>query len=262
MPGKYASFSILQGMHAPLRPPFLPLFLALFASFASFAAALPATAQTCTNLPWEANLTYELNTIDSPTLRTVSTVTSDALIPLAVGVPSALYLYGITNMKAFGGDQASWRYSSESGVQIVATMGVTYGLTLLLKNIIDRPRPFQAYPDCITAYGADRDGSMPSGHSAGSAALATTLSLRYPEWYVIAPSVLYALYTGFSRMNLGMHYLSDVLAGYALGVGVAVGIHLINEELFDLADPILPDKPSTIIMPGMSMNIISFSIGF
>lgn len=242
-----------------IRTPFLALFLLVFPALS---VTPPLGAQTCTDLPWEANLTYELNTINSTALRSVSTVASDALIPLAVGVPAGLYFYGILNVKAFNGDQAAWRYSSESGVQIVATMGVTYGLTLLLKNVIDRPRPFESYPDCITPYGGDRDGSMPSGHSAGSAALATSLSLRYPEWYVIAPSVLYALYTGFSRMNLGMHYLSDVLTGYALGVGVAVGIHLINEELFDLADPILPDKPSTIIMPGMSMNIISFSIGF
>ncbi|RPI66879.1 MAG: phosphatase PAP2 family protein [Ignavibacteriae bacterium] len=221
-----------------------------------------ASAQTCGTLPWEANLTYQANTIESTALRDVSKVASDALIPLAVGIPAGLYLYGITNMAAFNGDQSAWRYSSESGLQMAVTMGVTYGITLLLKNVIDRPRPYQAYPDCITNYAHDADGSMPSGHSAGSAALATSLSLRYPEWYVIAPSVLYALYTGFARMNLGMHYLSDVLAGYALGVGVAVGIHAINEELFDLADPILPDKPTTLIMPGMSMNIINISVGF
>jgi membrane-associated phospholipid phosphatase len=102
---------------------------------------------------------------------------------------------------------------------------------------------------------------MPSGHAAGSAALATTLSIRYPKWYVITPSVLYALVTGFSRLHLGVHYLTDVLAGYALGMGVAVGVNALNKQLFELADPILPSDEYTIAaMP--QFPIFAFSIAF
>lgn len=162
---------------------------------------------------------------------------SDAIYPVAIGVPVGLYLYGIMGLSD---DQNANRYAAESGLQSAVTIGVTYGMVVALKALFDRDRPFQAHPDCITPYDGSTDGSLPSGHSAGAAAIATTLSLRYPEWFVIGPSVLYALYTGISRLHLGMHYLSDVLTGYAIGAGIAWGINALNNELFNLADPILP----------------------
>ena len=220
-------------------------------------------AQDCSQLPWDANITYQANRIDGG-WRTASNIASDALLPLSIGTTTALYLHGILQINAFAGQnpQETWRYSSESGLQLGVTMGVTYGLTAAFKALFSRDRPYVAYPDCITGYASSMDGSMPSGHSAGSAALATTLSLRYPEWYVIGPSVAYALYTGFSRLNLGMHYLTDVLAGYALGVLVALGVHALNEELFDLCDPILPEQLSTHAALTTSTTLISYSISF
>lgn len=192
-----------------------------------------------TTLTWEARITYDANSIHSSGLRTASGIASDALIPLSVGVPMTLYVMGSLGAMSTDADN---RYISETGLQTAVTMGATYVVALGLKALVDRQRPYQAYPGTIVNYRDDHDGSFPSGHSAGSAALATALSLRYPHWYVIAPSVAYALYTGFSRLNLGMHYLSDVLSGYALGIGVAILINAINDDLFKLADGILPGK--------------------
>ena len=79
---------------------------------------------------------------------------------------------------------------------------------------------------------------------------------------MIGPSIAYALYTGFTRLHLGMHYLSDVLAGYALGVGVALGVNALNSELFDLMDPILPSVSphgSAMMMPPGHIPIVAMS---
>lgn len=220
-------------------------------------------AQDCSNLPWEANLTYRANSFESVTIRGMSKVASDALLPLSIGIPVGLYMYGALRIGNDG--NVDYRYTAESGLQTFVTMGATYGVVLLLKNIIDRPRPYQAHTDCITNYRDDADGSMPSGHSAGAAALATSLCLRYPEWYVIAPSVAYALYTGFARMNLGMHYLSDVLVGYAIGVGIALVVNALNDALFDLAAPILPPDGGIILLsmtPTQSVPVFSMTIPF
>ncbi|MBI2793690.1 MAG: phosphatase PAP2 family protein [Ignavibacteria bacterium] len=196
-------------------------------------------------MPWEANLVYKLNTIESAGLHTTTVVASDALLPLMIGTPVLLYAYGGLPLAVFDDTEYGYRYAAESGLQLAVTSAATYGITLILKEIVGRPRPYQAYPECITGYETDSDGSWPSGHSAGSAALATTLSLRYPKWYVIAPSALYALYTGFSRMHLGMHYLTDVLSGYALGVGIALIVNKFNDELFNAAEGILPHNPAS-----------------
>ncbi|MBK7032656.1 MAG: phosphatase PAP2 family protein [Ignavibacteria bacterium] len=228
-----------------------------------FATTCSLSAQDCGNLPWEANLTYRANSIESAFLRDMSKVTSDALLPLAIGVPVGLYVCGMIAPE--GSNLADKRYAAESGLQTFVTMGLTYGVVIVLKNVIDRPRPYEAYPGCIQNYRNDSDGSMPSGHSAGSAALATSLILRYPQWYVVAPSVAYALYTGFARLNLGMHYLTDVLVGYAIGIGIALGVNALNNELFDLADPILPNAASSQTMllnftPTQSIPVFSMSI--
>ena len=63
--------------------------------------------------------------------------------------------------------------------------------------------------------------SFPSGHTAAAFSLATSLSITYPKWYVIAPSAIWACGVGFARMNQGVHYPSDVLTGAAIGVGCA-----------------------------------------
>ena len=100
------------------------------------------------------------------------------------------------------------------------------------------PEIGMAHPDKIHAYGApDADSpSFPSGHTAAAFSLATSLSITYPKWYVIAPSAVWACGVGFARMNQGVHYPSDVVAGAAIGVGCAfVNVYVnrwLNKVLF------------------------------
>ena len=95
------------------------------------------------------------------------------------------------------------------GTSVIEAVGITYAA----KHIIGRDRPFVKYPDKIHAYGApDADSpSFPSGHTAAAFSLATSLSITYPKWYVIAPSAVWACGVGFARMNQGVHYPSDVV---------------------------------------------------
>lgn len=196
---------------------------------------------TCTDLPWEANVVYKLNNIESAGLRTTSVVASDALLPLMIGTPVVLYAYGVLPIALFDDTNAGFNHAAETGLQLAVASAATYGITLIAKELAGRERPYLAYPECINGYKTDSDGSWPSGHAAGSAALATTLSLRYPVWYVVAPSVLYALYTGFARMHLGMHYLTDVLTGFVVGTGIALIVNEFNDDLFNAARGILPN---------------------
>ena len=89
-----------------------------------------------------------------------------------------------------------------------------------LKHAINRTRPFVTYPDIqkVTSGGSS---SFPSGHTSDAFSTATSLSLAFPKWYVIAPSYTYATLVGYSRMHLGVHYPSDVLAGAIIGAGSA-----------------------------------------
>lgn len=89
-----------------------------------------------------------------------------------------------------------------------------------LKHAINRTRPFETYPD-IQKLAAGGSSSFPSGHTSDAFSTATSLSLAFPKWYVIGPSYTYATLVGYSRMHLGVHYPSDVLAGAVVGAGSA-----------------------------------------
>ncbi|MFY7909200.1 MAG: phosphatase PAP2 family protein, partial [Emticicia sp.] len=50
---------------------------------------------------------------------------------------------------------------------------------------------------------------------------ATSLSLTFRKWYVVIPAYTWASAAAYSRLHLGVHYPSDVLAGAAIGAGSA-----------------------------------------
>ena len=119
----------------------------------------------------------------------------------------------------------------DKGLQTGIAVGATIVETYVLKKIIDRPRPFVTHPDIIP-YAFETDASFPSGHTSAAFSLATSLSLNYPKWYVIAPAFLWASATGYSRLYLGVHYPTDVLAGAVLGAGTSWLAYRINKKYF------------------------------
>lgn len=89
-------------------------------------------------------------------------------------------------------------------------------LYLLLKNSLKRQRPV-GLPVFITP--SDRY-SLPSGHTAAAFLMATILATGFPLWAPLLFS--WAALVGASRLLLGVHYLSDLVAGALLGGGCAV----------------------------------------
>jgi membrane-associated phospholipid phosphatase len=93
-------------------------------------------------------------------------------------------------------------------------------ITQGLKKITKRDRPFVTYPDIIKR--SEGGGySFPSGHTSAAFYSATSLSLLFPKWYVIAPSYLWAASVGYGRMYQGVHYPTDVFVGAIVGAGSA-----------------------------------------
>lgn len=113
---------------------------------------------------------------------------------------------------------------------IVGAGVVNFGITYVMKYSINRKRPYEMYPDIIKK----SDGgspSFPSGHTSGAFATATSLSLAYPKWYIVVPSYLWASTVAYSRMDLGVHYPSDVLIGALVGSGSAYLCYKLNQKL-------------------------------
>lgn len=90
-----------------------------------------------------------------------------------------------------------------------------------LKNVIKRPRPWA--DGTVKSIGTKESGySFPSGHSHSAANLFTQASLKTRRASVITVGALITLIVMFTRLYLGQHYLSDVIAGCALGIILAV----------------------------------------
>jgi undecaprenyl-diphosphatase len=93
-------------------------------------------------------------------------------------------------------------------------------IALGIKAASGRPRPYESIPSVDTLVGATIGQSMPSGHAATSFAGAVIVTYLLPRAALFA--FLLATAIAFSRIYVGVHYPSDVIAGAALGALVSL----------------------------------------
>ena len=138
-----------------------------------------------------------------------------------IAVPVALLANGyFKNDKAF----------ITAGKQALLSLGVSSVVTWAGKYAFRRRRPFEKYPD-VVQLSSGGGPSFPSGHTSAAFAIATSVSMSFPKWYVMVPCYIWASGVGVSRIVLGVHYPSDVLAGAIVGTGSAYVTHKINRWL-------------------------------
>lgn len=171
---------------------------------------------------WDINTLHRINSMDGRFVRNYSKAFSRSAPYISVGVPVAMAAYA-----GFSKDQKLLKEAIYIGTSVIEATVITYGM----KHAFGRARPYERYPDRVHAYSLEESPSFPSGHTSAAFSLATSLSITYPKWYVIAPSALWACSVGFSRMNEGVHYPSDVIAGAAIGAGCAVANIYVNRWL-------------------------------
>lgn len=121
------------------------------------------------------------------------------------------------------------------GVGILINLCTATGLNLILKSLLQRPRPTEFRIINETGY------SFPSGHSMISMAfygfiiylIYEKVKNKYIKWTSITLLSILIVMIGFSRIYLGVHYLSDVLAGFLFSIAyLIVYIGIINKYLF------------------------------
>ncbi len=116
--------------------------------------------------------------------------------------------------------------------ELFSTLFIELVVSEALKIAIDRNRPAQDYPLVIYPYREVTGRSFPSGHTSLAFATAASLSIQCKKWYVTLPAYAWAASVGYSRMYLGVHYPTDVLAGAAIGVGSSYLSHWLNKKIF------------------------------
>jgi undecaprenyl-diphosphatase len=126
------------------------------------------------------------------------------------------------------------RLTSELELLLLAAVGAEI-LTVGLKLGFERERPF--FPDPLAT---ESTYSFPSGHASVSLAVYGTIGFiaaryaatRWRQIGILAAAAALVLLIGFSRLYLGVHYLSDVIAGFSLGLAwVALCVVLLHLRL-------------------------------
>jgi undecaprenyl-diphosphatase len=120
----------------------------------------------------------------------------------------------------FGGEE---RFHAAGAAALAAFCGTA--LFMLLKKRAARTRPCAIEPHCWAKLLPPDQFSFPSGHSITAFAVAVPLSLYYPPLTI---GLLFcACSVAASRIMLGLHFLSDVIAGCAIGTVLGCGAYLL-----------------------------------
>ncbi len=117
-----------------------------------------------------------------------------------------------------------------TGEQLAVTTLTTLPLNSFLKGVIARPRPYvdgvvsrvEIDNFFLSTVDLNPYASMPSGHAQSSSAFLSGVALRSKRGWIGVSTLLFAFLIMCSRVYFGVHYPTDVLVGFILGLTVAI----------------------------------------
>ncbi|MEN8209562.1 MAG: phosphatase PAP2 family protein [Candidatus Fermentibacteria bacterium] len=142
----------------------------------------------------------------------------------AFGLP----LLGASSLIWAGGAVFDNSSTEETGQMLTEGLLLTYGLTGAIKLASGRTRP-----------DTTNTRSFPSGHASSTACAAVILWDSYGPGAGI-PATAVAVFTALSRVSLGKHYPSDVIAGASIGTAVGLAVILSRKDVSGSGQQILP----------------------
>jgi undecaprenyl-diphosphatase len=181
-----------------------------------------------------------LEGLDLHVLRWFQAAHRPWLDPVVANLTDLGHRYVITAVALAGAAVFLARRQARPALLLVAAALACWVLVEGVKRTVQEPRPPRAEVRRVTPSElsevlrqpswAEASYSFPSGHALGSASVYLTLALlvahrlRRRRWrvLVVAGSVVLVLVIGVTRLYLGAHYLSDVVAGWAAGAGCAL----------------------------------------
>lgn len=163
---------------------------------------------------------------DVPVLERMHALASPLLNAVFLAFSTIGYSGGVVPVDVLLVLALAIRRHSRSATFAAISLGGSALLNLAAKHVFARARPA-----LWTSIAPESTYSFPSGHAMGSATLACVvacLAWNTPwRWPAIALGVVFTVGVGLSRVYLGVHYPSDVLAGWSAAIAWTLGVRLI-----------------------------------
>ena len=155
-----------------------------------------------------------------------------------------------------------WGIDSKKGFKLGTALLFSTSLNVAIKNFFAIPRPY-TIDSTIATQASETSFSFPSGHSQGAATfwpLFAGLQKNWKKWLKVLVGLCLPILVAISRMYLGVHYPTDVIAGLGLGFIISCGVLLFWDSI---AVYVKPTKKSikilTIALICFCLNSISMA---
>ena len=154
-----------------------------------------------------------------------------------------------------------WCWDKKSGEYVGLTVFASQVANSVLKLGFQRLRPFQVDSSIRNVRPSTATGfSFPSGHTQGAASVFGSVALWFRKrWLSIASAVVIVM-VAISRMYLGAHFLTDVLVGGLLGIGIAFGIQFLLERVKDRQKVYFWMLGGTILLLGIMTLVMLLTV--
>jgi len=122
-----------------------------------------------------------------------------------------------------------WCIDEKKCLRLGTIILISIWLNIVLKSVLDQPRPFFENYDPSVGIIHERMGGFPSGHAQNSLVMWAIIASwgKQKRFYSIA--ALFCLLIGFSRVYLGVHFPTDVLGGWLIG-GILLAVYFCTEK--------------------------------
>ena len=171
----------------------------------------------------------EVFPFDAPVLNMLHAVATPTLDRFFVVISQLGYLRGVVPLDMFLVLSLALLRRFREGLFFGIAVTGSAILNIVAKNYFRRGRP-----DLWVSFTPETTYSFPSGHAMASATLGMALIiLCWPtrwRWPVTVASLVFVVLVGVSRVYLGVHYPSDILAGWSAAIAWVFGMHILVDR--------------------------------
>jgi len=119
-----------------------------------------------------------------------------------------------------------WCIDEKKGLHLGVTILISAWVNIMLKFVLDQPRPFFPGYDPDLGMIAEKMGGFPSGHAQNSLVLWIIIASWGKKKCFFGLAGFFCLLIGFSRVYLGVHFPTDIFGGWLLG-GIILCIYFL-----------------------------------